>query len=106
MASIEDFFATEEPVKWGSDVEKEIRRRIKLSIAAYSYEFLDVSIISDAEFDKMCSEINPKIVTGNKQMDKFFKESFDASTGQWIHKHPQIDGIKKLYQLYYEDNNA
>jgi hypothetical protein len=105
MATIDDFF-TDEPPKWGTAVEKEIKRRIKLSVAAYSYEFLDVSIISDAEFDKMCSEINPSIVTGNKQMDKFFKQSFDASTGQWIHKHPQIDGIKKLYKLYYEESNA
>lgn len=106
MITIEDFFDVQEPVKWGNSVEKEIKRRIKLSIAAYSYEFLDVSIISDAEFDKMSLEVDISVDTGNKLMDNFFKNHFDPSTGQWIRKHPQLDLIDKLYKLYYEDKNA
>jgi hypothetical protein len=105
MVTVDDFF-TDDPVKWGTAVEKEIKRRIKLSVAAYSYEFADVSIISDAEFDKLSYEIDVSIITGNSVMDKFFKTSFDPSTGQWIHKHPQIDRIKQLYKLYYEETNA
>lgn len=106
MTTIEDFFDVEEPVKWGNVVEKEVKRRIKLSVAAYSYEFLDVSVISDAEFDKMSLEVDVSVKTGNELMDNFFKNYFDASTGQWIRKHPQLDLISKLYKLYYEDINA
>ncbi len=100
--SLEDFFENEEEVTWGSVVEKEIRRRIKLSIAAYSYEFCDHSIIDDATFDKMCSEVDLSIDTGSKKLDKWFKKEFDPSTGQWIHKHPELDKIRILYEKYYK----
>lgn len=87
---------------WGSKVEKEVRRRIKLSVAAYSYEMLDESIMSDAEFDKMCTQVNLKVDTGNKKMDSYFKKNFDPSTGQWIRKHPELDKIADLYVRYYK----
>lgn len=102
MLTIDDFYEKDDtPVVTRTPVELEVWRRIKLSIAAYSYEFCDDAIMSDAEFDKMCMEINPSIKTGNKIMDNFFEKSFDSSTGQWIHKHPQIDRIKHLYETYY-----
>lgn len=99
--SLEDFFVEEEKPTWGSEIEKQIRLRIRLSIAAYAYEKCDDSIISDAEFDKKCLEINPKIETGNKKLDDFFRSEFDPSTGQWIHKHPELHKIAELYKKYY-----
>ena len=100
--SIEDFLAEDDtPAIVRTPQEIEVWRRIKLSIAAYAYEFCDNSIMSDAQFDEMCNHINPLIKTGNKVMDKFFKEKFDPSTGQWIHQHPQLDKIKHLYETYY-----
>ena len=87
---------------WGSKIEKQIRLRIKLSVAAYAYEFNDTSIITDAEFDKMCLEIDPTISTGNPMMDAFFKTKFDPSTGQWIHAHPDLKGIKNIFEKYYK----
>jgi len=98
--SLEAFFDEPVPV-WGNSVEVEVRRRIKLSVAAYAYEYLDESIMSDAEFDKMCLEVDLKIDTGNKKMDNFFKKHFDSSTGQWIRKHPEIKKIAMLYERYY-----
>ena len=97
--SLEAFFIDD---CWGSKVEKEVRRRIKLSVAAYSYEMLDESIMSDAEFDKMCTQVNLKVDTGNKKMDSYFKKNFDPSTGQWIRKHPELDKIADLYVRYYK----
>jgi hypothetical protein len=99
--SLEAFF-DDDPVVWGSNIEKEVRRRIKLSVAAYSYEMLDESIMSDAEFDKMCLEVDLKVDTGNKKMDSYFKKNFDSSTGQWIRKHPELDKIADLYERYYK----
>ena len=100
--SLEDFFVEEEKPTWGSEIEKQIRLRIRLSVAAYAYEMCDDSIISDAEFDKKCLEIDPSIETGNKKLDKFFKEEFDPSTGQWIHKHPELNGIVRIYKNFYK----
>jgi hypothetical protein len=58
--------------------------------------------MSDAEFDKMCIDVDLKVDTGNKLLDSYFKKNFDPSTGQWIHKHPELDKITKLYEDYYE----
>jgi len=81
---------------------KEIKNRIKVCVAAYAYEVLNESIISDAEFDALCREIDPQVTTGNILLDKFFKTEFDPSTGSWIHKHPQLDKIKSLMKYYSE----
>jgi len=102
QVSLEQFFVEIPAPKWGSIVEKEIKNRIRIAIAAYAYEYLDESIMSDAEFDKMCLQVNLKVDTGNKKMDSYFKKHFDASTGQWIRKHPEIKKIAMLYERYYK----
>ena len=80
----------------------QIRLRIRLSVAAYAYEICNDSIMSDSEFDRQCLLIDPSIETGNAKLDKFFKEEFDPSTGQWIHKHPELNGIVRIYKNYYK----
>lgn len=81
---------------------REISNRIKISVAAYAYEFEDDSIMSDGDFDALALKIDPKVSTGNKKMDRFFKETFSPHTGQWIHKHPEIEGIKRIYLKHYK----
>ena len=102
MSTLESFFIDVEKPAWGSLVELEIHRRILLSVAAYSYEYEDESIMSDAEFDEMCLQVQPSMKTGNARMDRFFKNIFYPSTGQWIRKHPEITRIKKIYNDYYK----
>jgi|21_taG_2_1085346.scaffolds.fasta_scaffold18621_2 hypothetical protein len=77
---------------------EEIQRRIKLSIAAYAYEIKDRSIMSDENFDKECRKVDLSISTGNRKMDKWFKNHFTPDTGQWIHKHPNLKRIDELYR--------
>lgn len=79
-------------------IEVEKRHRINVALWAYSYEIMDDPIVSDVVFDQVCLLINPKIETGNTEMDSFFRKEFDPSTGMWIYKHPQITGILKIYQ--------
>jgi len=83
-------------------VSQEIRNRIKLSVYAYSYEFLNISLIDDHTYDAMSKNIDLTIKTGNDKMDKFFEEHFDPSTGMWIHKHPELHKIIGIYKNYYE----
>lgn len=83
-------------------VSLEIRKRIKLSVAAYAYEFLNESVMSDTEFDKLSEEVDTSISTGNEELDTFFKESFDPCTGSWVHKHPEKDKLLSIYKLYYK----
>lgn len=84
---------------WGSEVEVERRNRIRLTLAAYAYEFDDNPIMSDAEFDDISGKINPDIATGNKQLDKFFREKFDPNTGMWIRQHPFLRRVDRAYRL-------
>ena len=87
--------------KWGSPVEVERRNRIKLSIAAYAYEFEDDVIMSDSEFDALALKIQPEMRTKNRRMDKFFRDHFQPHTGMWIHKHPERYKLKSLYTEHY-----
>jgi predicted small secreted protein len=81
---------------------KEIRNRIKLSVAAYAYEYLGETIMSDHEFDELSLQINPNEETGNKKMDEFFKNQFAPHTGMWIRTHPEVEKLHEIYQKYYK----
>lgn len=82
----------------GSEVETERRNRIRLSLAAYGYEFHADSFLTDAEFDELAKQIKPELSTGHDVLDKFFREEFGTDTGQWIHKHPELDKLEALYR--------
>ena len=83
-------------------VETERRHRIRLSVAAYAYEFDSISIMSDADFDSLALQIDPEISTGHVEMDQFFRTEFQPDTGQWIHKHPELDKLQQLYKRVYK----
>ena len=77
---------------------REIRNRIRLSLASYSYEFHDDSLMTDAEYDKLSREINPNEKTGNELIDRFFREEFMVDSGMWIRTHPELDKLKLIYE--------
>ena len=83
-------------------INQEIRNRIKLSVAAYAYEFEGDSIMTDHEYDELSLKINPNEKTGNDVMDKFFKTQFQPDTGMWIRSHPEIKKLDYLYKKYYK----
>ena len=83
-------------------INQEIRNRILVSVAAYAYEYLNAPIMSDAEFDALAQQIDVTQKTGNKKLDDFFKNNFNADTGLWIHKHPEKTRLKYLYDNYYK----
>ena len=80
----------------------ETRNRIKLSVAAYAYEFKDNPIMSDADFDELASKIDTSVSTTNPRLDYFFSKNFQPDTGMWIHKHPELGKIEYLYERYYK----
>ena len=80
---------------------QEIRNRIRVSVAAYAYEYLNQAIMSDADFDELCKSINPALTTGNAKLDIFFQDCFSADTGMWIHKHPEKDKLKSICSNYF-----
>ena len=84
-------------------INQEIRNRIKLSVAAYAYEFKGDSIMTDHEYDELSLKINPNEKTGNDMMDKFFKTQFQPDTGMWIRSHPEIKKLEYLYKKYYKN---
>ncbi|QGH74630.1 hypothetical protein KNU84_gp074 [Bacteriophage DSS3_VP1] len=91
---------------WGSPVEIERRNRIRLSVAAYAYEYKDDSIMSDAEFDALSYKIDVSVSTKNRKMDNFFKKNFEPCTGMWIRKHPDKRGLENIYHRYFKKDEA
>ena len=85
---------------WGTPKEVETRRRIIVSVWAYAYEFCANSIVPDHIFDAECYLLAAglHIDTDRMDLDYWFRGMFDPSTGLWIHKHPELDKISKLYE--------
>jgi hypothetical protein len=82
-------------------LEYQRRIRIRLAVAAWAYEFMNDSIMPDAEYDRLSLEVDSSIETGNKVLDRFFKEEFDPSTSLWVYKHPHKGKLKKLYYQFF-----
>lgn len=86
---------------WGSEVEREVHRRIQIAVAAYAYEIADKPICSDMMFDWMASKIQKNLGTGHPVLDEFFAAEFSPMTGMWIHQHPELAGIEQIFTRYY-----
>jgi hypothetical protein len=85
-----------------AEVNSEIRNRIRLSVAAYAYEYCHDSIMNDHDFDELSLKIDPEADTGNALLDNFFRLHFEPSTGMWIRNHPEVVKIMMLYHQYYK----
>lgn len=85
-------------MSWGSPAEQQTKLRILILMAAYAYEFEpdEQPLCSDAEFDEACKMVDLSIKTSRPDIDRWFKENFDPSTGMWINDFPQLEGIKAL----------
>ena len=82
---------------------KERRLRIRLSVAAYTYEYENSSVMNDSEFDSLCEQVDLEQTTGDEKLDTYFKEEFNPATGMWIRKHPNKRGLANLYNRYYKE---
>lgn len=87
---------------WGTPKEIETRRRIRLAIWAYAYEFQNHSIVSDAVFDVESYQVNLAIETDRLDLDYWFRANFEPCTGLWIHQHPQLERIGEIYRGNYQ----
>ena len=85
-----------------STKSEQIRLRIKLSVAAFAYEYKSDSIMPDAEFDRLSYLVDTSIATGNRKLDNFFKKHFEPATGMWVRKHPDKKGLVNIYERYYK----
>lgn len=81
----------------------ERRRRIRLSVAAHAYEKHGMSFLTDAEYDEMSQQVDLRIPTGNRRLDRFFREWFEPDTGMWVHRHPEREKLERLFQKYYKE---
>ncbi len=77
---------------------QEKHRRCLISLWAFAYEIKSESLVPDHVFDKACREIDTSIETGNARIDQWFKDNFDPNTAMWIHRHPELKRIEKIYE--------
>ena len=79
------------------DKSIERRKRIRLALFAFAYEFENTSLVSDATYDSLSREIDVKKSTGNRKLDKFFRDKFIPDSGMWVRDHPELGKLRKLY---------
>lgn len=84
---------------WGRG-EKERWKRIRLSLWAYAYEIACKPIVSDEKFDKLAQSIDLTVTTSRPDLDEWWRKEFTPYTGQWIHKHPELGLIEKIYKRF------
>jgi len=76
----------------------ETRNRLKVLLWAYAYEIKNEHMVSDAEFDRVCKEIDLTKTTDRPDMDEWFIQNFDPSTGIWVHSLPDAEKKKLAYK--------
>ena len=76
-------------------IRKERQTRIRLSVAAFAYEFCDSPRITDSEFDALSLQSNPEVPTG--RLDDWWYNEFQPCTGMWVRSHPELDLLEALY---------
>lgn len=77
----------------------ETRNRIRLSVAAWAYETHDDPLMSDAEFDHLALSIDLRTATARPDLDEWWRENFHPSTGMWVLRHPEKDGLERIYRM-------
>ncbi len=82
-------------------IELEVRRRIRVSVGAYAYEIANKPIMTDADWDYAASQINRWMGTCHPILDEFFVTEFSPMTAMWIHNHPDLAGIRRIFTRYY-----
>lgn len=87
-------------MNWGSPVEVETQRRVHLTVAAYAYEIESVSLIDDRTFDAECLLVDLAVDTARPDLDRWWRENFDPSTGMWIHQHPELEKVAALFNKF------
>lgn len=85
---------------WGTPIETERHKRIRLTLWAYAYEMQSVSIVSDGVFDAVARSSQPLIETG--RLDQWWRENFTPDTGMWIRSHPEMHLVERMYHRYAE----
>lgn len=83
--------------EWGTAEEVERRRRINLAVWAFAYEVMDDPLVDDATFDRESQLVDLAQDTGDDELDLWFMENFDPSTGSWVQGHPNLEGLEKIY---------
>lgn len=78
--------------------EIERHRRIKLTVWAYAYEIANNPIATDEQFDRLADRIDLSVSTD--RLDEFWRTEFQPHTGMWIHKHPELDKTRRVYERF------
>lgn len=87
-------------MSWGSPAEHQTKLRMLILMAAYVYEFEPEQepLCSDHEFDQACLMVDLSIDTNRPHLDEWFRREFDPSTGSWIGKFPELEGIRLMVE--------
>lgn len=70
--------------------------RIRLAVWALAYERYNHSFVPDDVYDQMSLKVDLSTPTDRPDLDEWYSNNFNVSTGQWVHTHPEIDRLHML----------
>lgn len=85
-------------------LERVRQARICVAIWAIAYEFFNHSWVSDSKYDETSKQVEAElhIDTDKPKLDKWYRSNFQAHTGQWVHKHPDLKYLKQRVKYMIE----
>lgn len=70
--------------------------RTKAAICAIAYERFSASLISDAEYDYLCRQIDVSVATDRPDLDDWFREHYTDYSGVCFMNHPDYDRLEEI----------
>ena len=77
----------------------ETQLRIRVAVYAWAYEVHDDPLVSDAVFDHTARKVDLERSTSRPDIDEWFRNNFNPSTGVWVRSHPEPEGLERIYRM-------
>lgn len=82
---------------------EETQLRIRVAVYAWAYEVHDDPLVSDAVFDHTARKVDLERSTSRPDIDEWFRDNFNPSTGVWVRSHPEPEGLERIYRMLRAD---
>lgn len=86
--------------RWASYLRTEVFRRKQIAAVTFGVEIRGVALMLETDWDGIAQRIDTSLGTCHPVLDEFFRARFSPLTTSWIHEHPELDGIARMFDRY------
>lgn len=86
--------------RWAAYLRQEVFRRKQIAAVTFGVEVRGVALMLESDWDGIAQRINTALGTCHPVIDEFFRARFSPLTTSWIHDHPDLGGVAKMFDRY------